>query len=98
MPEDLLTVAMPPHRVWHQGGARPVLALHCSLAHAGAWAGLAAGLHGVTITATDQIGHGRAADWDGVSDLHAEATPVSYTHLDVYKRQDHGRNGSRQTG
>ena len=74
MPEDLLTVAVPPHRVWHQGGARPVLALHCSLAHAGAWAGLAAGLHGVTITATDQIGHGRAADWDGVSDLHAEAT------------------------
>ena len=74
MPEDLLTVVVPPHRVWHRGGDRAVLALHCSLAHAGAWAGLAAALTGVTITATDQIGHGRAADWDGVSDMHAMAT------------------------
>ena len=74
MPEDLLTVAVPPHRVWHRGGDRAVLALHCSLAHAGAWAGLAAALSRVTITATDQIGHGRAADWDGISDLHAMAT------------------------
>ena len=74
MPEDLLTVAVPPHRVWHRGGDRAVLALHCSLAHAGAWAGLAAALTGVTITAIDQIGHGRAADWDGISDLHAMAT------------------------
>ena len=54
-----------------------MLALHCSLAHAGAWAGLAEALHGVTVTAIDQIGHGRAADWDESSDLHAQATAAA---------------------
>lgn len=60
----------PPFRVWDKGGARPVLALHCSLAHSGAWSGLVDHLSGVTVTAPDQPGHGRAPDWDGVSDLH----------------------------
>lgn len=64
---------LPPHRHWNRGGTRPVLALHCSLAHAGAWSNLAEALHGVTITAMDFEGHGRAADWDGVSDLHYDA-------------------------
>lgn len=77
MPEDMMTMALPPFRVWERGGARPVLALHCSLAHSGAWAGLAAELSGVTITATDQPGHGRAEDWDGVADLHGIATAAS---------------------
>ncbi len=77
MPEDLHHIAPPPHRVWHRGGARPVLALHCSLAHAGAWSGLAAGLEGVTITATDAPGHGRAADWLSGTDMHALATAQS---------------------
>lgn len=65
---------LPPHRSWARGADRPVLALHCSLAHAGAWSGLAEALRGVTITACDQMGHGRAPDWDGRADLHAEAT------------------------
>lgn len=65
---------LPPHRTWARGGDRPVLALHCSLAHAGAWSGLADALQGVTLTACDQMGHGRAPDWDGKADLHAEAT------------------------
>jgi lipase len=73
MPEDVATF-LPPFRVWNRGGDRPVLALHCSLAHAGAWAGLAEALQGVTVTAIDQIGHGRAPDWDGNSDLHGDAT------------------------
>ena len=78
MPEDL-TIARPPRaevptREWQCGGTRPVLALHCSLAHAGAWGGLAQRLTGVTVTGFDQIGHGRAADWDGVADLHGVAT------------------------
>lgn len=64
---------LPPHRIWARGGDRPVLALHCSLAHSGAWSGLAEALHGVTITACDQMGHGRGPDWDGRADLHAEA-------------------------
>lgn len=70
----MFDAALPPHRHWDRGGARPVLALHCSLAHAGAWSGLAEALHGITITAMDFIGHGRARDWDGVEDLHAQST------------------------
>ncbi len=77
MPEDLHHIALPPHRVWHRGGTRPVLALHCSLAHAGAWSGLAAALQRVTITATDAPGHGRAADWQRGTDMHRLATQQS---------------------
>lgn len=53
---------------------RPVLALHPSLAHGGAFAALAAQLQGVAITAPDMIGHGRAAPWDGQGDLHSACT------------------------
>lgn len=74
MPEDVILATLPPQRTWARGGNRPVLALHCSLAHSGAWGGLAEHLHGVTLTAIDQIGHGKAEPWDGVTDLHAEAT------------------------
>lgn len=74
MPEDLLTRGLLPFRVWNRGGTRPVLALHCSLAHAGAWSGLAERLEGVTITAPDQPGHGRAPDWERGTDLHAITT------------------------
>jgi lipase len=68
---------LPPHRSWSLGGTRPVLALHCSLAHAGAWSGLALHLSGVTLTATDQPGHGRAAPWQPGTDLHGLATRQS---------------------
>ena len=74
MAQDFGQLAPPAHRVWDRGGARPVLALHCSLAHSGAWSGVAAHLTGVTITAPDLPGHGRAPDWDGVTDLHALTT------------------------
>ena len=77
MPEDHFQPALPPYRVWNRGAERPVLALHCSLAHAGAWGPLAEHLTGVTITATDQPGHGRADDWDGQSDLHGATTHAS---------------------
>ena len=70
----VLDVAGLPSRHWNRCGERPVLALHCSLAHAGAWSGLAEALHGVTMTALDAPGHGRQPDWDGVSDLHGQAT------------------------
>lgn len=63
-----------PIRAWARGAARPLLALHCSLAHGGAWSGVAAHLHGLTVTAPDLPGHGRAADWDGRQDLHAQST------------------------
>lgn len=77
MPEDLIAGHLTPWRVWHRGGARPVLALHCSLAHSGAWSGLAERLSGVTITALDQPSHGRSADWDGVEELHCLTTRIS---------------------
>jgi lipase len=80
MPEDLVTlsaVETAPVRIWDRGGARPVLALHCSLAHSGAWTGLAQRLQGLTVTALDQPGHGRAADWDGVADLHGLTTQIA---------------------
>lgn len=77
MAEDMVAIDAAPSRVWNKGGARPVLALHCSLAHAGAWSGLVDHLSGVTVTALDQPGHGRAADWDGASDLHGLTTRIS---------------------
>lgn len=77
MPEAVFA-GHPVHwRVFDRGGARPVLALHCSLAHGGAWSGLAAGLQGVTVTAPDLPGHGQSGGWDGQSDLHALATRIA---------------------
>lgn len=49
-------------------GPRVALALHCSLAHGGAWAGLAAALPGATLVAPDMPGHRASADWDGRTD------------------------------
>lgn len=77
MPEDMRAITLPPFRVWDRGGSRPVLALHCSLAHSGAWSALSERLSGVTITATDQPSHGRAAAWDGKADLHGMTTRAS---------------------
>ncbi|TNF64710.1 MAG: alpha/beta hydrolase [Rhodobacteraceae bacterium] len=45
-------------------GARDVLAIHCSLAHSGAWKGLAARMPGLTLHVFDMPSHGRSADWD----------------------------------
>jgi lipase len=56
---------------------RPLLALHCSLAHGGAWAGVAGQLLGVSVTAPDLPGHGRMPLWDGQSDLHGQTTALA---------------------
>lgn len=74
-----MTDTRPPHRTWQRGGARPVLALHCSLAHSGAYTGLAEALTGLTLTAIDFIGHGAAPDWDGQADYHDAATAQAVT-------------------
>lgn len=51
-------------------GAREVLALHCTIAHSGAWSGLASALGGqATLIAPDMPSHGRSPDWDGQGDL-----------------------------
>lgn len=54
----------------------PAVALHCSLAHGGAWKELAAALPEVALTAPDLPGHGRAADLAPGQDLHDEACKI----------------------
>ncbi|MFW8635193.1 alpha/beta fold hydrolase [Cribrihabitans pelagius] len=55
--------------VYHRSfgtGPRQVLAVHCSLAHSGAWRGLAAEMDAeITLTGFDLLSHGRSPDWDG---------------------------------
>nr|WP_217360867.1 alpha/beta hydrolase [Ruegeria sp. HKCCA5426] len=51
-------------------GARKVLALHCTIAHSGVWAGLASALGDqATLTAPDMLSHGYSPDWDGQGDF-----------------------------
>lgn len=51
-------------------GPRKVLAVHCSLAHSGAWRSLGGEMaQEVTLTAFDMYAHGRSADWDGKQDF-----------------------------
>lgn len=56
--------------------ARPVLALHCSLAHGGAWFALGERLADVAVIAPDLPGHGTSADYAG-SDLHGLSTRIA---------------------
>ncbi len=51
-------------------GARKVLALHCTIAHSGAWSSLAAVLNDrAALIAPDMLSHGRSPDWDGKGDF-----------------------------
>ncbi|MCB1313287.1 MAG: alpha/beta hydrolase [Sedimentitalea sp.] len=51
-------------------GPRRVLALHCTIAHAGAWRGLAGLLKDeARVLAPDMLSHGRSPDWDGQGDF-----------------------------
>ncbi len=51
-------------------GPRKGLLLHCSLAHGGVYSKLGAAVGGaLSLTSFDQLGHGRAAEWDNVGDL-----------------------------
>lgn len=49
--------------------ARQAIAVHCSLAHGGEWAGVSRYLtDDATLIAPDVIGHGLSPDWDGRGD------------------------------
>ncbi len=50
-------------------GPRRMLALHCTMAFGGAWAGFAKALPDLTLIAPDMPSHGRSVDWDEVSDF-----------------------------
>lgn len=63
-------------------GPREVLALHCSLAHSGAWEGVARALGpGLHVTAPDILGHGKAPDIDPALDLHDQCFEAILPHL-----------------
>ena len=64
-------------------GPRDVLALHCTMAHSGAWRGLAEAMAGeVTIHATDMLNHGKSPDWDGQGDFQQAVLEGVAAHLD----------------
>ena len=76
------------HSVTFGHGPRRALALHCTLAHAGAWRGVGSALADkLTVTAIDMPGHGKSADWSGEGDLHRACTdaclPLLTQPLDV---------------
>ncbi len=58
-------------------GPRQALAIHCSLAHSGAWRGVAEALKDdLTLVAYDLPSHGKSADWDGQGNVHDVATDM----------------------
>lgn len=74
---------LPPVHVRTLGsGARRVLALHCTIAHSGAWSGLAGALDGqASLIAPDMLSHGRSPDWNGQGDFFDLTTEISRGQL-----------------
>ncbi|MEP1356301.1 MAG: alpha/beta hydrolase [Tateyamaria sp.] len=71
------------HRRSFGTGPRPVLAIHCSLAHSGAWRGMGAALGDMaTLHAFDLPCHGKSGDWDGRGVMHDTATDMALAVLD----------------
>ncbi|MEP2533670.1 alpha/beta hydrolase [Shimia sp.] len=74
-----------PETHWRVMGAGPraALALHCTMAHSGAWRGLSEALNDqLTLHAPDMPGHGRSADYDGISCTGSLLTEAILAHLD----------------
>lgn len=64
-------------------GTRRAVAIHCSLAHSGAWKGVAEELRGtLAITAFDLPGHGQSADWDGRGDFVTLTAQIAASFMD----------------
>lgn len=62
-------------REWGQADAPPVLLLHCSLAHSGAWDRVARRLSDrFRLIAPDMVGHGRGPEGDRNRDYHDQVT------------------------
>jgi len=69
-------------RTWGKARLPPALLLHCSLAHSGAWAGVAKVLDDrLHLIAPDLVGHGRGPAHDTVCDYHDQVTEAVATHL-----------------
>lgn len=68
-------------RHWGQGD-QPALLLHCTLAHAGAWAAMARHLDDrLVMTAPDLPAHGAGSEADATRDFHDQATELAMAHL-----------------
>lgn len=77
------------HWITAGSGPREALLIHCSLGHAGGWARMVAGLDDlITAIAYDLPGHGRSADWDGVTDIQTLSTAMA---VDLLEDQAQGR-------
>jgi pimeloyl-ACP methyl ester carboxylesterase len=73
MSAETMAAPLALHARTYGTGPRKALALHCSLAHSGAWRGVAGYLEDdLTITALDLPGHGKSPVWGGYGDLTAE--------------------------
>jgi len=69
MPKDLRG-GHPTYWTTFGGGTRKALLIHCSLAHSGAWNGVARILGDrLSMVAFDLPGHGRSDDWSGARDM-----------------------------
>lgn len=76
--ESLTVCGVHTHRVRLSHGARPALALHCSLASARAFGPLSTRLDGVfDLVGMDLPGHGKSGDWDGTQDLQDLSTDMA---------------------
>ena len=72
-----------PHVTLLGQGPRRALALHCTMAFGGAWAGIAKVLGDqVTLIAPDMPSHGKSADWDEVSDFSDTVFAASLSAMD----------------
>lgn len=79
---DLADLAQPAHVRRLGEGSRPVLALHCTIAHGGAWKGLVRELgQEAAFVAPDMLSHGRSPDWDGHGDFQDRILEIADTQL-----------------
>ncbi|SIS58443.1 Pimeloyl-ACP methyl ester carboxylesterase [Roseivivax lentus] len=75
MPKDAPSLFPLRSRTLGASGGAPALALHCGLAHGGAWKGVVAALGDrLSVIAPDMPGHGRSPDWDRRGDYHDVVT------------------------
>ncbi|KUJ73398.1 alpha/beta hydrolase [Ruegeria marisrubri] len=80
--KDLPVLPQPVHVRELGQGPRRVLALHCTIAHSGAWKGLAERLaQEATFIAPDMLSHGRSPDWDRQGDFYDRITEIARTQL-----------------
>lgn len=73
---------MTPHSRTFGKGPRRALAIHCTMAHAGAWGGLGRAMaEELNITAMDLPSHGSSPDWQPSTDQHRMATDMALSLL-----------------